>query len=241
MSHEDASHATVPVHVPAPRHARLQVLPLHAIGPVHEPAPTQLMVHALAAVQSIVEVHDPAPVQVTVHGTPDGHATGPVHIPAIVQSTRQVPPSSHVPRPASAQTEGHVPAASLTGASPASASRALRSPAPPSEISRSPRASRRTPASFQAPFASRTVASASMIVPGSWFAASLPSTARPQPKAINGTAISTTRGRARWSKTAKLHPTRRAEQGLHVGKPSWAGYWPRLPGNSTASSSTSEG
>ena len=223
MSHNDASHTIGPVHAPAPGHPTLHSLPLHAIGPVHEPSPmqvmmhepaagqpvgqivheplpTQLMMHELAAVQSIPFVHEPAPVHVTTHGMPGGQTTGPVvHEPAAMHTIVQVPPSSHVPRPASAQTEGHTSAASL-GASPASASDRVPSPASASDGWPSPAsfATRASPLWL----ASRTVASASIVGPASSPTRRLPSRARPQPKAINGMMSSTTPGRVRRSKTA---------------------------------------
>jgi hypothetical protein len=115
MSHADAVQTIGPVHVSAALHPTLQALPPHAICCAHEPAPTQWTVHALAAMQSMVDAHEPAPVHVTVHGIPGGQTMGPVHVPAAVQSIVHVPPGSHVPTPASAQIEGHTSAASLTG------------------------------------------------------------------------------------------------------------------------------
>ena len=127
MSHDDASHTIGPVHVSAAAHATLQSLPLHAIRCVHEPAPRQLMLHELAALQSIVPVHEPAPPQVTTHGMPGGQMMGTVHVLAAVQAIVQVPLGSHVPRPESAQREGQTSAASIPRASPASASDSMAS------------------------------------------------------------------------------------------------------------------
>lgn len=126
ISHDGASHRIAPVHVPAPVHATLHLLPLHAIRLVHAPAPMQLMSQELALVQSTTDVHDPAPVQVTVHGIPGGQTMGSVQVPAAVQSMAHVPAVSHVPTPASAHREGHAAAASIPCASlaPASASTA---------------------------------------------------------------------------------------------------------------------
>ena len=212
MSHDCASHTMGPVQVPAARHPTLHSLPLHEIRPVHAPAPMQLMAHELAAVQSIDDVHAPAPVQVTVHGMPAGHTMGPVQLPAAVHATAQLPPSSHVPRPASAHSVGHTSAASLAHGSPAkrSAFTALWN-APPSPAS----AKLGSPSG---PFASRTIASDSIVNPASTSARRVPSSARPQPRTIDGITSSTTRGRVRRSKTAHLRPPRRVQQGLHLGK-----------------------
>ena len=117
MSHAAAVHAIAPVHVPAALHSSLQRLPPQAIPCVHEPAPTQVMSHLLAAVQSIVEVQEPPPVQVTAQGIPAGQRIGPVQVPAAVHVTVQVPTGSHVPRPASAQIEGHAATASTVNLS----------------------------------------------------------------------------------------------------------------------------
>ena len=211
MSHDGASQTMGPVQVPAAKQPTLHSLPLHEIRPVHEPAPMQLMLHELAAVQSIADVHEPAPVQVTVHGMPGGQTMGPVQVPAAVHATAQVPPSSHVPRPASAQSVGHTSAASLAHGSPAKRSpfkalwNALTSPASAKLGSPS------------GPFASRTIASPS-IVPASTSTRRVPSSARPQPRAMDGMTSSTTRGRVRRSKTAHLRPPRRVQQGLHLGE-----------------------
>ena len=211
MSHDDASHAIGPVHVPAAAHPMLHSLPLHAIPPVHEPAPTHWMMHELAALQLIVDVHEPAPVQVTAHGMPAGQTMGPVHVPAAVQSTAQVPPGSHVPMPASAQTEGHTPEASSTCASPASS--LLASPASASDSVASRSASFVTLASPPGPLASWTVASAATRVPPSVSSES-PPRARPQPNASNGTPSRTTRWSVRGIKSVAWSPARRAARPL---------------------------
>jgi hypothetical protein len=204
MSHDDALQAIGPVHVPAAMHAILHSVPPHAIAPVQEPAPMQSMMHELAAEQSIEEVHEPAPVQVTVHGMPGGQTMGPVQVPAAVHRTAQVPSGSHVPAPASAQTEGHTPAASFACASLASAFDGLPSPA--SAFDRWPSAqlpaSTATPASSLRPFASRTVASALSVAAASSSTMRLPWRSRPQPRASNGRTSSSTGGRVRRSKTA---------------------------------------
>ena len=167
------------------------------------------MMHELAAVQSIVDVHEPAPVQITAHGVPAGQTMGPVHVPAAVHPIVHVPPGSHVPRPASAQTEGHTPAASLARASPASASDGLASPASPASATDglpSP-ASLSTLASSPGALSSPTVASASIVVPASRSTGrvpSVPSSARPQPKANHGMASSTGGERARRNKMAPV-------------------------------------
>ncbi|MDB4935093.1 MAG: hypothetical protein JWP87_2065 [Labilithrix sp.] len=121
-SHVEASHVIGPVHVSATLHPSLHLLPPHPIRFTQEPAPSQLMTHALAALQSIVDVHEPAPVHVTVHGMPEGQTMGPVHVPAAVHTTAHEPAALHVPTPASAQMDGHISAASLAFASPAPAS-----------------------------------------------------------------------------------------------------------------------
>lgn len=133
-SHELPEQLTRPAHARAPEQSIAQVSPVHAIGAVqlsaagqptlhslppqvipsvHEPAPMQSILHALEALQSMVDVHEPAPVHVTVHGIPGGQTMGPVHVPAAVHVTAQVPPGSHVPTPASAQIDGHTAAASI--------------------------------------------------------------------------------------------------------------------------------
>lgn len=127
MSQDFASHTMGPVHEPAPAQSTLHALPRHATPFVHEPAPMQFTVHELAAPQSMVEVHDPPPMQFTVHGMPSGQTIGPVHVPAAVHATAHVPPGPHEPIPASAQTVGQTSAASVPGASPASASAAFAS------------------------------------------------------------------------------------------------------------------
>lgn len=149
MSHDDASHTIGPVHVSDAAHATLHVLPLHATRCAHEPAPRQLMLHELAALQSIVPAHEPVPTQVTTHGMPGGQTMGARHVPACVHAIVQVPLGSHVPRPASAQREGHTSAASIPRASPASASDSVAS----------------SPASGVAP--SSAVASGGMLSPAS--------------------------------------------------------------------------
>lgn len=123
MSHEGESHRMGPVHVSAAVHATLHLLPRQAICCLHAPAPMQLMLQALAAVQSMVDEQEPPPVQMTVHGIPGGQTMGSMHVPAAVHVTVQAPTASQVPMPASAQREGHASIA-LTGvASAASASR----------------------------------------------------------------------------------------------------------------------
>lgn len=117
MSHEVASHTIGPAQVSAAVQATLHVLPPHVIPRLHEPAPTQLTMHALEVLQSIVRVHDPAPVQVTVQGMPGGQTTGSSQAPPAVHVTMHVPLGSQVPTPVSTQREGHIATASTAGTS----------------------------------------------------------------------------------------------------------------------------
>lgn len=169
MSHDPASQMIAPVQVPAAVHPTRHELPLHAIPLVHAPAPLQLMTHALAAVQSIGKVHAPAPKQFTAQGMPAGQTMAPVQEPAATQSTAQVPASLHEPTPASAQMDGHTPAASIVQVSGAASPASL--------------ASGMTLVSGS--FASVTVASSST-VPASLTADPSPPRRRPQPAATSG-------------------------------------------------------
>ena len=189
-SHDGELQTIGPVHDPAPLHTTLHLLPLHVIRCVHAPAPTQLSLHALAPLQSIVPVHEPAPVQVRLQGMPAGHTTGSVHVPAATHAMRQVPSLSHVPTPASAQSEGQARMGLITGASGTSAS-ALASPPPPP-----PSPSLAAPSAFVV--ASVVDASSEPNVTSGKPHA----TARTPQAARTDDATRTTRGRARWSKTA---------------------------------------
>ena len=133
MSHDLASHTMGPVQVSAAEHETLQLLPPQEIPCLHEPAPMQLMMHALAAVQSTVRVHEPPPVQVTVQGMPGGQTTGSSQDNAAVHVMMQVPLLSQVPTPASAQSDGHASIAS-TGVSVVSLASSRTSSAPESDV-----------------------------------------------------------------------------------------------------------
>ena len=138
---------------------------------------------------------------------------GPVQVPAAVHPTAQVPSGSQVPRPASAQTEGHAAAASLVGASPASASDGWPSPASPASTSgESPSpASIATLASSPGPLESPMVASASLVLPASRSTERVPSSGRAQPRATHGKTSSTARAPVGRDKVAWRRPTRRGE------------------------------